>query len=93
MDESKKTALQAVDEQAGLFTALADKIWDDPELSLKEFMATEIYCDALRKLGFQVTEKLCGIDTAFCGSYGSQQGTYSTCENDSGRDGNGYRGR
>ncbi|MEI3101235.1 MAG: hypothetical protein V8T45_05335 [Oscillospiraceae bacterium] len=34
-------------------------------------MATEVYCRALRELGFQVTEKLCGIDTAFCGSYGS----------------------
>ena len=70
MDEQKKAALQAVEEQAGLFTALADTIWDNPELSLKEFKATEIYCDALRKLGFQVEEKLCGIETAFCGSYG-----------------------
>ena len=70
MDEQKKAALQAVEEQAGLFTALADKIWDNPELSLKEFKATELYCKALRELGFQVTEKLCNIDTAFCGSFG-----------------------
>lgn len=70
MNEYKKAALQAVEEQAGLFTALADQIWDNPELSLKEFKATTLYCNALRKLGFQVTEKLCNIDTAFCGSFG-----------------------
>ena len=66
MNEQKKAALQAVEEQAGLFTDLADQIWDNPELSLKEFKATTLYCNALRKLGFQVTEKLCNIDTAFC---------------------------
>ena len=70
MNENKKAALQAVDEQAWLFTALADEIWEHPELSLKEFKATTLYCNALRKLGFQVTEKLCSIDTAFCGSFG-----------------------
>ena len=70
MDEQKKAALQAVDEQAGTFTALADQIWDNPELSLKEFRATELYCNALRALGFQVTAQLCNIDSAFCGSFG-----------------------
>ena len=53
------------------YTALADEIWDRPELSLKEHYAAERYCQALRELGFSVTEKLCGIETAFSGSYGS----------------------
>ena len=36
-----------------------------------EYKSAARYCEALRKLGFSVTEKLCGIDTAFSGSFGS----------------------
>lgn len=67
----KKEAIESIDSMAGLFQELADKIWETPELSLKEVKAAELYCKALRSCGFSVTEKLCGIDTAFCGSYGS----------------------
>ena len=67
----KKTALSLIDERAALFEGIADRIWENPELSLKEFQARDIYCRALRELGFSVTENLCGIGTAFCGSYGS----------------------
>ena len=56
---------------AQLYKNISDEIWENPELSLKEYKATEIYCNALREQGFAVTEKLCGIDTAFCGSFGS----------------------
>lgn len=52
------------------FVKIADEIFDNPELSLKEFKATEIYIKALKELGFTVEEKLCGIDTAFSGSFG-----------------------
>lgn len=71
MNEAKKTVIDYVDAKADFFCDLADTIWENPELSLKEFGSTAAYCDALRQLGFTVTEKLCGIDTAFCGSYGS----------------------
>ena len=71
MDELKKSALGYIDETAELFTSLADRIWENPELSLKEHKAAALYCEKLRALGFVVTEKLCGIDTAFCASYGS----------------------
>ena len=67
----KAAVLAAVDKNALLFTDVADRIWDAPELSLKEHKAAELYCEKLRALGFAVTEKLCGIETAFCGSYGS----------------------
>ena len=71
MNASKQIAIEYVDARADFFCALADTIWENPELSLKEFDSTASYCAALRELGFAVTEKLCGIDTAFCGSYGS----------------------
>lgn len=71
MNELKKAALAFVDENAALFEGVAEQIWENPELSLKEYKAAALYCRTLRALGFTVTEKLCGIDTAFCGSYGS----------------------
>lgn len=71
MDGMKKTALNTVDEKAATYIGVADDIWENPELSLKEYHAAELYCRTLKELGFQVTEKLCGIDTAFCGSFGS----------------------
>ena len=71
MEEKKQAALAAVDEQSDIFTALSDAVWDAPELSLKEHRAAALYVKTLRELGFTVTEKLGGIDTAFCGSCGS----------------------
>ncbi len=70
MNEQKKSALALIDETDGFYTGLSDRIWETPELSLKEYKAAAQYCAALRELGFTVTEKLCGIETAFCGSYG-----------------------
>ena len=71
MNTNKKTAIETVDSMADLYKKLSDKIWDEPEISLKEHKAAALYCDVLREHGFDVTEKLCGIDTAFCGSFGS----------------------
>lgn len=71
MNEMKEKAIELIDSMAPLFEGISDSIWDNPELSLKENLAAETYCKALREQGFAVTEKLAGIDTAFCGSYGS----------------------
>ena len=70
MRADKLEALSVIDRQADFFRELADEIWDHPELSLKEFRAADLYCRKLRELGFEVTEKLCGIETAFCGRFG-----------------------
>ena len=51
MNEIKKTALHTIDAHANTFTAISDAIWDEPELSLKEFKAAALYTDALEKLG------------------------------------------
>lgn len=71
MNELKKAAIESVDSMTEFYEKLADKIWENPELSLKEHKAAALYCAALRELGFAVTERLGGIDTAFCGSFGS----------------------
>ena len=71
MREDKLKALSVIEEHADLFRGMADEIWENPELSLKEYRAAELYCGKLRELGFTVTENLCDIPTAFCGSFGS----------------------
>lgn len=59
-----------IDENASVFTDTSDKIWENPELSLKEFSSAALYCELLKKGGFEVTEELGGIKTAFCGKFG-----------------------
>lgn len=71
MNDKKLIATTYLDENSDIFTGVSDAIWENPELSLKEFDATALYCKALRDGGFTVTEGLCGIPTAFCGSFGS----------------------
>ncbi len=71
MNEHKKAALAAIAEKKDVFCELSDKIWELAELSLQEFASAKVYCELLRELGFTVTENLCDIPTAFCGSFGS----------------------
>ena len=71
MNAYKQAAVDYIAANAGLFESIANCIWENPELSLKEYRSAALYCEKLRELGFTVTEKLGGIETAFCGSYGS----------------------
>ena len=71
MNDYQKNAIKYIDENAGIFTGVSDAVWAKPELSLKEFESAKLYCDTLRKYGFEVTEGLAGVETAFCGRYGS----------------------
>lgn len=67
----KKILFDCIDSHAGEITALSDAIWDYSELSMEEFRSAAYYCDLLEKEGFQVQKQLCGIPTAFSGSFGS----------------------
>ena len=69
--KDKQAAAAFIDGHAAYFEDVADRIWENPELSLKERRSAALYCEKLRELGFAVTEKLGGIETAFCGSWGS----------------------
>ena len=70
LSTEKQELVGFIDEYAPYFEDIADKVWENPELSLKEFKSAALYCEELEKLGFTVTKGLCGIETAFCGSYG-----------------------
>lgn len=66
----KQKLYKIVDEKAPVLTALSDRIWDYAELSMLEYRSTAAYLQVLREEGFTVEENLCGIPTAFSGSFG-----------------------
>lgn len=68
---NKQKLYDSVDENAEKITALSDAIWDFSELSMQEYKSAAYYCDLLEQEGFRVERKLCGIPTAFSGSFGS----------------------
>lgn len=53
------------------FTALADAIWDDPEMRWEEFRAQEKHQAMARAHGFTITEAVAGIPTAFSAQRGA----------------------
>lgn len=71
LNQAKQNAAEYIRQNADVFQSVSDYIWQNPELSLQEFKATQRFCAELRNEGFTVTENLCGISTAFCGSWGS----------------------
>ena len=66
----KEEARNYIDAHSSIFTDLSDRIWENPELSLKEFKSAALYKMVLAENGFQVEENLSGIETAFSGSFG-----------------------
>jgi len=71
MTEVLKKVLEAIDAEKENFCDLSDKIWDNPETAFLETISAGLLIDALKEYGFEVTEKLAGIDTAFSGRFGS----------------------
>jgi len=67
----KQKLYDIIEAKAPLLTALSDKIWEYAELSMLEFKSTAAYVQVLREEGFSVEENVCGIATAFKGSFGS----------------------
>jgi aminobenzoyl-glutamate utilization protein B len=67
----KKKLYDIIEAKAPLLTGLSDQIWEYAELSLLEYKSTAAYVQILKEQGFTVEENLCGIPTAFKGSYGS----------------------
>ncbi len=67
----KQALYTIIEEKSPLLTALSDQIWEYAELSLLEYKSTAAYVRILKEQGFTVEENLCGIPTAFQGSFGS----------------------
>lgn len=71
MTETKQAVIAAIDAKKDLISHVADQIWDFAELSLQEEQSARLYCQVLREEGFEVTEGICNIPTAFSASFGS----------------------
>ncbi len=63
--------IKAIESKSADLQELASNIWDNPELAFTEYKSAAYLCDALRKEGFEVTENLADIETAFSGRFGS----------------------
>ena len=67
----KKKLYDIIEAKSSLLTSLSDLIWEYAELSLLEYKSTAAYVKILTEQGFTVEENLCGIPTAFKGTFGS----------------------
>ena len=67
----KQKLYDIIEANSPLLTDLSDLIWEYAELSLLEYKSTAAYVRILNEQGFTVEENLCGIPTAFKGSFGS----------------------
>ena len=59
-----------IDEKKDFLNDTALYLWENAETAFTEFKSAAYLCDALRKEGFEVTENLTGIATAFSGRFG-----------------------
>ena len=62
-----------LDEHQIRFTAMADEIWDNPELQFLEFKASKLQADFLASEGFRITWDVGGMSTAFAAEWGVGQ--------------------
>lgn len=67
---NKQCIYDWVEEKSPVITGLSDRIWEYAELSMLEKRSTQAYIEVLRSEGFTVEENVCGIATAFKGSFG-----------------------
>lgn len=65
----KEVMFREIDEIRNEMTAMADDIFDHPEIGMEEFHAQKILTNWLEKEGFQVERGVVGVETAFKAVY------------------------
>lgn len=70
----KKEMMAFVEQNAATYTTISHKVWEYAELSLKEYKSAALYVEELKKAGFEVTENLGNIPTAFKGTFSTGEG-------------------
>ena len=73
MEELKLIASSIIDTSAEELRRLSEQIWENPELSLKEYKAHDLLTDFFEKKGFEVDRSYTGISTAFRAVFGSKK--------------------
>ncbi len=66
---AKRTALAWIDRNAARITGLNDEIWEQAELSLREWNSSLAQADFLREAGFDIEFGTAGFPTAFTATY------------------------
>lgn len=67
----KQRIIDIIDGKSEYFNAIADYIWDNPELGFAEHKSAKALTDALEENGFKTEKGLAGMPTAFKGVFGS----------------------
>ena len=68
--QSRQDIADWLDEHQIRFTAMADQIWDNPELQFLEFKASKLQADFLEAEGFRISWDIGGLSTAFAAEWG-----------------------
>lgn len=63
--------LNIIDEKADLFCHISDSLWNEAELSFREYKASELLTGILEQEGFTVIRGVAGLPTAFTAAYGN----------------------
>jgi len=67
---TKDDVIHWIEENRARFCALADALWENPELSYYEFASSKRQADFLEGEGFRITWDIAGMNTAFCAEWG-----------------------
>lgn len=68
---SKENILKWISSNESIFTNIAKKIWENPQVAYEEAYASELQRTTLEEAGFKITSNVGGISTAFVAEYGS----------------------
>ena len=66
----KESMFERIDEHETQLKAIAQRIWETPELGLHEERSAATLVDALTEAGFRIEEGIGGMPTAFIATYG-----------------------
>src|SRR3954465_1114285 len=67
----KEQILNWLNNNEVLFTNMAQKIWETPQLAYEETFASDYQMSTLKEAGFSITANIGDIPTAFVAEYGS----------------------
>jgi len=69
--ETSNSIQKWLEENAGAYTGMADKIWEYAEVAWREHRSAALQIKHLSEQGFSITENVADIKTAFSAEYGS----------------------
>ncbi|MEP3374031.1 MAG: amidohydrolase [Maribacter dokdonensis] len=69
--KNKKEVLKGLDAEFNTYKAIANELWENPELGYLEENSSALLQETLSNAGFKVEKGVAGIPTAFTATYGS----------------------